>query len=273
MIGMEARSGSPFSARHSSKPSISGISVSETMRSGRATLTFSSASRPVTAVVTRKPAFLSDTSSTRRLRASPSTRRRLHLDIALGPVTMARFSSRGAARPRAGEWAPPRVESRNSTMAHRLVLDYGQRPRAVQVPDGARVLRAPTPEAAPPPLGDLLTSALDRPVAAAPLEEQAAGARRVLVVISDATRGEPRDALVRAVLARMSDRAAVDVAIATGTHGPADPGALGVGDDLWRRVRSVVNHDGARTADLVALGTTRRGTPVEIHRAVVEADL
>jgi nickel-dependent lactate racemase len=42
-----------------------------------------------------------------------------------------------------------------------------------------------------------------------------------------------------------------------------------VGSSLYRRLR-VVNHD---PLDVVRLGTTTRGTPVEITRAVVEADL
>ena len=99
------------------------------------------------------------------------------------------------------------------------------------------------------------------------------GARRVMVVVSDATRNEPRDALVRAVLARLPDSLAVTLAVATGTHGPCRVDELGIGDDLAARIDRWVVHDGARTDDLVAIGTTRRGTPVTINRAVLDADL
>src|SRR6266511_5314041 len=76
MKGVPLNRSSCFSRRHSSKPSISGIFVSERMRSGGEISHLSRASRPFTAVVTEKPAFLSETSITRSDFGSPSTRSR-----------------------------------------------------------------------------------------------------------------------------------------------------------------------------------------------------
>jgi nickel-dependent lactate racemase len=89
----------------------------------------------------------------------------------------------------------------------------------------------------------------------------------VLVIVSDASRPDPRDALVRAVRARLP-RARITLAVANGTHAPRPVELLGVsGDYTW------INHDGADASQLVFLGTTRRGTDVVMNRCVLEADL
>jgi nickel-dependent lactate racemase len=116
-------------------------------------------------------------------------------------------------------------------------------------------------------------SALSSPIGCERLEARVRGARRAMVVVSDTTRSEPRDALVRAVLARLPDSLSITLAVATGTHGACRVDELGIGDDLVARIDRWVVHDGARTDQLVAIGTTRRGTPVTINRAALDADL
>jgi nickel-dependent lactate racemase len=96
----------------------------------------------------------------------------------------------------------------------------------------------------------------------------------VTVIISDATRDEPRGLLFRAIrreLAHVSDEN-ITIAIANGTHPPGPPVALGLGADVLARHR-VVNHDASDVAALVELGTTGRGTRVRVHRAAAEADV
>jgi nickel-dependent lactate racemase len=112
----------------------------------------------------------------------------------------------------------------------------------------------------------LLSDALDRPVGAAPLT---AGGR-VVVVVSDATRHEPRAEMISAVLSRLGD-ADITIAIANGTHGPCELSRLGLDASLLARAR-VVNHDAEDDAELVSLGATRRGTPLRVNRCLVEAD-
>ena len=159
-------------------------------------------------------------------------------------------------------------------MPLRFALDYGRTPYPAVLPAGSRILRAPTPSEPPPPLESLVESALSRPIGGDRLEARVRGAQRALVVVSDSTRSEPRDALLRAVLARLPDSLSVAVAIATGTHGGGcRVDELGIGNDLLARIDRWVVHDGERTDDLVAIGTTRRGTPVTINRAVLDADL
>ena len=158
-------------------------------------------------------------------------------------------------------------------MAIRLALDYGERPYPAVFPNGTQVVVAPTPVEPAPLLESLMESALDHPVEAPRLEDRVRVGQRVLVVVSDGARREPRDALVRAVLARLPSEVTFSIAVATGTHAPCDIAELGLGDDLLARAREIVMHDGRDEDRLVQLGTTRRGTPVVINRALLEADL
>jgi nickel-dependent lactate racemase len=141
-----------------------------------------------------------------------------------------------------------------------LSLPYGSRPYPLEVRAEVLALASLPP---PPPLRDLLTAALRAPIGAPPLRAHAA--RRVTVVVSDTTRDEPRAEMLDAILAELAPDH-VTLAIATGTHGPC-------GMTSPRRVDAIVDHDGHRDADLVALGTTSRGTPVRVHRCVLETDL
>lgn len=119
-----------------------------------------------------------------------------------------------------------------------------------------RVAAPVSPREPAPALDELLDRELAR-VAIPP-------ARDVVVIVSDATRAEPRGAFVEALRRRLGE---FRLAVATGTHGPARLDELGL--PAW--ATRVVNHDGH--SDVVELGVTARGTPVRVHRCVVEADL
>ena len=123
------------------------------------------------------------------------------------------------------------------------------------------MLEAP---ALPPPcaLDELLDAALASPIGAT--LPRLAPSDRVTVIVSDPTRKEPRAEML-AALRRHLPGGRWTLAVATGTHGPCDVAALGL-----RWGAPVVNHDGA--SDVVELGTTRRGTPVRVHRCLVETD-
>lgn len=144
----------------------------------------------------------------------------------------------------------------------RLELPYGSRPYPVDLRAREVQLVEPRVWPAPPPLEILL----DRALADARLHGP-----RVTLIISDPTRREPRESFVRAIRERISG-ATWTLAIATGTHGPCQLDALGVPADLVRDM-TIVNHDGHRADGLVDLGTTARGTPVRVHRCLLDTDL
>lgn len=150
-------------------------------------------------------------------------------------------------------------------------VPYGRAPRSLDL-EGTSVelLEAPTPPPAPA-LSPLLERALDAPIGTPPLEVLARHARRVTIIVSDHTRDEPRAALVAAIDRRLPSHASRTLAIATGTHGPSRLEPLGL--EHVRSRMALVNHDGRSSADLVELGLTARGTPIVVHRCVVDTDL
>jgi nickel-dependent lactate racemase len=153
-----------------------------------------------------------------------------------------------------------------------LELTFGA--TTIRAATSARVTQvsAPTISDPPPAVRPLLERALDAPVGSVPLERLVRSGDRITLIVSDPTRAEPRAELIAAVRARLPD-VRLTLAIATGTHGPSGGlAALGLsGVDVSGA--EVVDHDGHDDRDLVRVGATARGTPVIVHRCVVEADL
>ncbi len=158
-----------------------------------------------------------------------------------------------------------------------IALPYGSSPYTLRIPDelaGARVtvVEPPAVDSESAPLSTLLEAALDEPIGAPRLEDSVTPGSRVVAIVSDATRADPREAMLQALLARLPSDIELTIAVANGTHGPSDLSALGISDALWRRAAHVINHDAHDDRDLVTIGTTARGTPVKLHRCLVTAD-
>ena len=97
---------------------------------------------------------------------------------------------------------------------------------------------------------------------------------RVVVIVSDGSRREPRAELfaaVRRALAVVRDDH-LTLAIANGTHRPGALERLGLPEEVLRRHR-VVNHDAHDEASMVEMGRTSRGTRLRVNRCLAEADL
>ena len=121
----------------------------------------------------------------------------------------------------------------------------------------------------------LLRDALAHPVGTPRLRDLAKAGQKVVIVTSDMTRPCPSERLLPLVLDELAAAGVPDgdvtIVAALGLHRPMTAPELeaAVGADVYRRVR-VINHD---PTDTVRLGVTSAGTPVEIFRPVVEADL
>lgn len=125
---------------------------------------------------------------------------------------------------------------------------------------------------------DLVEEALDEPIGSERLESLTAGARTALLIVPDRTRPGPWGPVIEHVAARLTGAglAAADilVMVATGTHRPMTGPELEA--FFGKHVVStyaVVNHDHTRLEELVDLGTTPNGTPIEVNRKAIEADL
>jgi len=121
----------------------------------------------------------------------------------------------------------------------------------------------------------LLREALAYPIASPRLRDLARPGQKVVIVTSDLTRPCPSERLLPVVLDELVAAGIQDedvtLVVALGLHRPMTATELetAAGADVYRRVQ-VINHD---PADTVRLGVTSAGTPVELFRPVVEADL
>jgi nickel-dependent lactate racemase len=121
----------------------------------------------------------------------------------------------------------------------------------------------------------LVREALEKPIGTARLRDMARPGQKVAIVTSDLTRPCPSEQLLPPVLDELAAAGIPDgdvcVVMALGLHRPMTAAEMeaAAGTEIYRRVR-VLNHDPANT---VRLGVTSAGTPVEIFRPVVEADL
>ncbi len=119
--------------------------------------------------------------------------------------------------------------------------------------------------------------ALSHPVGGARLADFAK-ARSVAIAISDKTRPVPHVLLLPPLLEALEQLGiapgAVTLLVASGLHAPMPASEYRqiLPADLLPRYR-VISHDAAAAEDLVSLGTTRLGTPVQVNRWFARADL
>lgn len=158
----------------------------------------------------------------------------------------------------------------------RLEVPYGHDLVALEVPEANLLAVVEPVEVRASASGtDLVAAALADPVGTGRLRDRCRPGSRVVVVTSDLTRPCPSDVLLLPVLAELNAGGVADdditVVVALGLHRPMAVPELdeALGPEVVRRVR-VLNHDPANT---VRVGATSRGTPVEIFRPVVEADI
>ena len=121
-------------------------------------------------------------------------------------------------------------------------------------------------------------AALEEPIESERLRDIARGKQSATIVINDITRPCPTQLLVEELLLELADAGLTDAQItllvATGNHRPNTPEELQeiLGPELVTRLR-VVNHDGTDPDQLVLLGKTPGGVPLEVNRLVVDTDL
>jgi lactate racemase len=131
------------------------------------------------------------------------------------------------------------------------------------------------------PLNDAsgaLQHALDHPLASAPIGELAKGKKTAAIVVCDITRPAPNSVTLPPLLDRLHrsgiSRNGITILIATGLHRAATPAEVDqiVGPDIAKSYR-VISNDARAQGQHRHLGTTNRGTPIHIHKELVDADL
>ena len=121
---------------------------------------------------------------------------------------------------------------------------------------------------------ELVSQALAHPLGAAPLGEIVKPGEKVVIVTSDITRPMPTARVLPLIVEQLARAGIPDsditVVFGLGVHRKHTPDehAMLIGHELYERL-ACVDSD---SADVAHLGTTSRGTPVDLFRPVVEAD-
>lgn len=123
-----------------------------------------------------------------------------------------------------------------------------------------------------------IEQALDQPIGQAPLGDWISPSSRVLIVSDDNTRLTPVAAILPPLLHRLNRAGVKDERIscimALGTHRymTDEEMVAKVGAEVADRIR-VFNHEWQDPSTLVDLGTSAYGTPLQVNRAAVDADV
>lgn len=124
------------------------------------------------------------------------------------------------------------------------------------------------------PLTDVeIGEALSAPLQSSPIEDLFSAGESVLIVVSDATRATASaqilNLLVRRLIQNGVSPADLAIIFATGIHRPVTPAEKIelLTPFIAQRVRTI-DHDAYDSSQLALVGTTDRGTPVEVNRAL-----
>ena len=122
---------------------------------------------------------------------------------------------------------------------------------------------------------DEVERSLDQPIGSLPLEVLAQGKHKVAIVTSDITRPMPSKLVLPSVLRQLYkagvDKKEITIVIALGSHRPQTKEEMMqmLGEDIVESIPCVNSCE----CDFLTLGTTAGGTPIELAKPVVEADL
>src|SRR2546421_4528394 len=176
----------------------------------------------------------------------------------------------------------PREDVRKAMSAgpanmHSISLGYGAShcsfqydPERFEVIAPSDLEREPCPDSA-------LETAMDTPINSPLLEEIIKPTDNVVIVVPDATRAAGVARIVALCFRRLTSlglaNKQISILIGGGIHRPPTQAEIYaiVGAEVGQNVQ-VYPHDANDYSTLVALGTTMRGTPVELNRRLLEAD-
>ena len=115
---------------------------------------------------------------------------------------------------------------------------------------------------------------LREPYASEPLEALLQGKRTALIITVDYTRPSPTPMLLPIIELCESQGVTPSVIIATGRHRLMSDDELcrHLGDEIVGRCR-VMQHDAFDASQVVLKGTTARGTPIMVNKAIFEHDI
>jgi lactate racemase len=157
------------------------------------------------------------------------------------------------------------------------IVDLGYGHSALKLEYDARRFEVLAPlEDASHPLSDVeIGTALDAPIDSPPLDDLIGAGDSVLIVVSDATRATGSAQIVNLLVRRLIQNGippgGIAIIFATGIHRavrPVEKAEL-LTPFIAQRIRTI-DHDAYDATQLVQIGVTERGTPIEVNRALKE---
>ena len=161
-------------------------------------------------------------------------------------------------------------------MSETVELKYGKNTLDLQVPTGSVIatLYPNEVERAPDGVAEI-ERAVANPIGTPSLEELARGKKTAVIAVPDVTRPLPRVKLLTPILKRLNAAgipdSAITIVFGLGTHRAhtAEERLNLVGPDIHGRIRCI-DH---QVDDCIPVGVTSRGTPVEVFKTYMQADL
>ncbi len=157
-------------------------------------------------------------------------------------------------------------------------LPFGSKNLKISLPkDNVLALASPTVLKSPPDATKEIRRALRDPIGMVRFGEMVHSGDRVVIIVDDTTRPTPAYLILPPLLEELQAdqlRLHVQILVALATHRQMSPAEIEakIGPEIAARYE-VIQHDGSDRKQLVDLGTTPNGTPIEINRQVVEADV
>lgn len=157
-----------------------------------------------------------------------------------------------------------------------LEMNYGKTKVRVNLPqENLMGILQPRSSQIPYPEEAEIERALDNPIGSPLLEQMAKPGMKVVIMASDITRPSPTRKLLPPILARLESAGIrnSDITVVFGmgihrNHTEKEKRAL-VGPDIYKKIKCI---DSTETERFVNLGTTSKGTPVEVTEPVAECD-
>ena len=121
---------------------------------------------------------------------------------------------------------------------------------------------------------DILSKALSEPVGSAPFSDFIVNAKRILVIVTDATRPTPTNLVLRTIWRDLAKCPDIRFMVATGTHRPpTGPEYSIIFGDHYNEVKGrIMDHDSNDEGQMTYLGRTSRETEVYFNREIEKAD-
>ena len=120
---------------------------------------------------------------------------------------------------------------------------------------------------------ETIKSGIQNPINCKPFKDFLKGAKKVLVIVNDATRPTPTKKILEFVFDDLI-QTDFNFIIATGAHrGPSEEEYVQIFGTYYEKIKDkIIVHDAKAEADMVFLGTSSNGTPMYVNKAGVAAD-